>query len=57
MFRAFEREDIGRVRIVLNTEIIDHVVNFNYLGSGTGFIKCSGLNVKLKKFQNLCDVR
>jgi len=29
----------------------DHVLNFNYLGSGTGCSKLSGLNLKLKGFR------
>ena len=31
--------------------MIDHVLNINYLGSGTGCIKFTGLNVKLKGFR------
>jgi len=29
----------------------DHVLNFSYLGSGTGCSKYSGFNVKLKSFR------
>jgi len=33
----------------------DHVLNVNYLGSGTGCSLYSGLNVKLKRFR-ICVV-
>jgi hypothetical protein len=52
---ALRGKDPIRIKIVINERNLDQVLNFNYLGYNMGLNREIDINVKLQRFQQICD--
>jgi hypothetical protein len=51
---ALRGKDPIRIKIVINAQILDQVLNFNYLSYNMGLKREMDINVKLHSFQQIC---
>jgi hypothetical protein len=51
---ALRGKDHIRIKIVIFEQILDQVLNFNYLGHNMGLNREMDINVKLQRFQQIC---